>query len=153
MSGLRDVLRAAQPGGVLGPPAGPAAPRSGGRPPARRPARRDPPPADPTAADAAAHPAVARPPPAGAPQAPGRGLGIAQPPGGTATDVEGALAVAKDVGYPVLVRPSYVLGGRAMQIVHDEADLRRAMAELSAAGSLGREGGLSAERPVLVDRF
>ena len=57
------------------------------------------------------------------------------------------------VGYPALVRPSYVLGGRAMEIVYDENGLRRAMAELAGFGSLGREGGLSAERPVLIDRF
>ncbi|NCZ93648.1 MAG: ATP-grasp domain-containing protein, partial [Actinobacteria bacterium] len=80
-------------------------------------------------------------------------LDIEQPPGGTALTVDEALAVAGRVGYPVLVRPSYVLGGRAMQIVHDEAHLRRAMAEMAAAGTLGREGGLSAERPVLIDRF
>ena len=80
-------------------------------------------------------------------------LGIEQPPGGTALTVDEALAVAGRVGYPVLVRPSYVLGGRAMQIVHDEAHLTRAMAEMAAAGTLGREGGLSAERPVLIDRF
>lgn len=80
-------------------------------------------------------------------------LGITQPPGGTATNVDEALSVAHEVGYPVLVRPSYVLGGRAMQIVHDDAHLVRAMSELAAAGTLGREGGLSAHRPVLVDRF
>ncbi|CAB4757675.1 unannotated protein [freshwater metagenome] len=80
-------------------------------------------------------------------------LGIAQPPGGTALTYEEALVVAKQVGYPVLVRPSYVLGGRAMQIVHDDAHLQRAMQEIAAAGSLGREGGLSFERPVLIDRF
>ncbi len=80
-------------------------------------------------------------------------LDIPQPPGGTALDVEEALAVAARVGYPALVRPSYVLGGRAMQIVYNDDDLRRAMAELTSAGSLGREGGLSAQRPVLVDRF
>ena len=80
-------------------------------------------------------------------------LGIPQPPGGTAVDADGARAVAADVGYPVLVRPSYVLGGRAMEIVYDEDQLDRAMAELSGFGSLGIEGGLSAERPVLVDRF
>jgi len=51
------------------------------------------------------------------------------------------------------VRPSYVLGGRAMQIVHDRNHLARAMAELAGFGSLGRKGGLSAERPVLIDRF
>jgi carbamoyl-phosphate synthase large subunit len=53
----------------------------------------------------------------------------------------------------VLVRPSYVLGGRAMQIVHDRNHLARAMDELSGIGSLGKEGGLSSERPVLIDRF
>jgi carbamoyl-phosphate synthase large subunit len=80
-------------------------------------------------------------------------LGIAQPPGGTATTLEDALGVVNEVGYPALMRPSYVLGGRAMTIVHDEEGLREAMAELAAFGSLGKEGGLSAERPVLVDRF
>ncbi|MEM7092160.1 MAG: carbamoyl-phosphate synthase large subunit [Actinomycetota bacterium] len=80
-------------------------------------------------------------------------LGIAQPPGGTAKDLDEALAVVAEVGYPALMRPSYVLGGRAMTIVHDEEGLRDAMAELAAFGSLGKEGGLSAERPVLVDRF
>jgi carbamoyl-phosphate synthase large subunit len=80
-------------------------------------------------------------------------LGIPQPPGGTATGPEAARVVAREIGYPVLVRPSYVLGGRAMQIVYDEAALDSAMAELGIAGSLGREGGLSAERPALIDRF
>ncbi len=51
------------------------------------------------------------------------------------------------------MRPSYVLGGRAMQIVYDADALCMAMAELDVAGSLGREGGLSAERPALIDRF
>ncbi len=80
-------------------------------------------------------------------------LGVPQPPGGTAVDAAGARAIAAEVGYPVLVRPSYVLGGRAMEIVYDDDQLDRAMAALSAFGSLGIEGGLSAERPVLVDRF
>ncbi|HLI16149.1 MAG TPA: carbamoyl-phosphate synthase large subunit [Acidimicrobiales bacterium] len=86
-------------------------------------------------------------------------LGIPQPPGGTARTLEQARAVVARIGYPALVRPSYVLGGRAMEIVYDDEDLARAMAELAAfsggapAGSLGREGGLSAERPVLIDRF
>jgi carbamoyl-phosphate synthase large subunit len=80
-------------------------------------------------------------------------LKITQPPGGTALTIEEAKKIAINVGYPVLVRPSYVLGGRAMQIVHDEAHLERAMHELSVAGTLGREGGLSSERPVLIDRF
>jgi carbamoyl-phosphate synthase large subunit len=80
-------------------------------------------------------------------------LSIPQPPGGTAVDLDQARAICARVGFPVLVRPSYVLGGRAMQIIHDDAGLVSAMEELSGAGSLGREGGLSAERPVLIDRF
>ncbi len=80
-------------------------------------------------------------------------LDIPQPAGGIAATVEDALAVADRIGYPVLVRPSYVLGGRAMVIVYTDDDLRDAMGEMAASGSLGREGGLSAERPVLIDRF
>jgi carbamoyl-phosphate synthase large subunit len=85
-------------------------------------------------------------------------LRIPQPPGGTATDLEEALKIVEVVGFPVLVRPSYVLGGRAMQIVHDVNQLAEALqevkgSELAGFGSLGREGGLSAERPVLIDRF
>jgi carbamoyl-phosphate synthase large subunit len=80
-------------------------------------------------------------------------LEIPQPAGGVAATVDEALAVVARIGYPALVRPSYVLGGRAMEIVYDEEALRRAMAELAVFGSLGREGGLSAERPVLIDRF
>jgi carbamoyl-phosphate synthase large subunit len=80
-------------------------------------------------------------------------LGIPQPAGAMATDADDAVRVANEIGYPVLVRPSYVLGGRAMQIVYDDSDIRRAMAELAHTGSLGREGGLSAERPALIDRF
>jgi len=80
-------------------------------------------------------------------------LGLRQPAGGTATTAAEAAAVARRVGYPVLVRPSYVLGGRAMEIVYDEADLRRAMLGLSGLAGLRREGGVTSERPVLVDRF
>lgn len=80
-------------------------------------------------------------------------LGIDQPPGGVASSINEALAITEMVSYPVLVRPSYVLGGRAMRIVYNDEDLTAAMAELSESGSLGREGGLSAQRPVLVDRF
>ena len=82
-----------------------------------------------------------------------RRLGIPQPPGGTATSRAEALEVAGRIGYPVLVRPSYVLGGRAMAIVYDDDDLAAAVDELADFGSLGREGGPASERPVLVDRF
>jgi carbamoyl-phosphate synthase large subunit len=80
-------------------------------------------------------------------------LSIPQPPGGTAVTVDEAKVIATRVGFPVLVRPSYVLGGRAMQIVHDLDALQRAMDQMASDGSLGKEGGLSAERPVLIDRF
>ena len=80
-------------------------------------------------------------------------LGIPQAAGGTATSLEEALAIATKVGYPVLVRPSYVLGGRAMEIAYADSDVQRAMSAMTTSGSLGREGGLSAERPVLVDKF
>jgi carbamoyl-phosphate synthase large subunit len=73
-----------------------------------------------------------------------RDLGVAQPPNGTATSVEGAVEVATRVGYPVLVRPSYVLGGRAMEIVYDEATLRDYFV---------RAVRVSEERPVLIDSF
>ncbi len=81
-------------------------------------------------------------------------IGVAQPPGDTATTLQGALAVAQRIGYPVLVRPSYVLGGRAMQIVYDDEALTSAMTDLlKEHGALAREGGVSAERPVLIDKF
>ena len=79
-------------------------------------------------------------------------LGIPQPPGGTATTTAEALAVAGQVGYPVLLRPSYVLGGRAMEIVYDDDAVRRVMLSMTS-GALAREGGVTADRPVLVDRF
>ena len=80
-------------------------------------------------------------------------LEIPQPAGGTAATIDAALAITNRIGYPALVRPSYVLGGRAMEIVYDDEGLCVAMAQLASFGSLGKEGGLSAERPVLVDRF
>ena len=79
-------------------------------------------------------------------------LSIPQPAGGTATTTGEALAVAGRVGYPVLLRPSYVLGGRAMEIVYDDDGVRRVMQSMTT-GALAREGGVTAERPVLVDRF
>ncbi len=71
-------------------------------------------------------------------------LGLLQPPNGTATSLETALAVAARVGYPSVVRPSYVLGGRAMEIVHDDADLTRYIREAVQ---------VSNDSPVLIDRF
>ncbi len=82
------------------------------------------------------------------------GLGLRQPPGGVAISLEGAREVVRAIGYPVLVRPSYVLGGRAMEIVDDDTALARVMANLTGAhGALAREGGVSATRPILLDRF
>ena len=80
-----------------------------------------------------------------------RAESIPQPPGGTATTKTEAFAAAEDIGFPLLVRPSYVLGGRAMVLAYDTDTLAEAMDEIER--SLGREGGLSAERPVLLDRF
>jgi carbamoyl-phosphate synthase large subunit len=80
-------------------------------------------------------------------------LEIPQPAGGTATTLDEALRIVQRVGYPVLVRPSYVLGGRAMEIVYDDESLGAAWKAVTGFGSLAIEGGLSAERPVLVDRF
>jgi carbamoyl-phosphate synthase large subunit len=71
-------------------------------------------------------------------------LKIPQPAGGTATSVEEALAVADRIGYPVLVRPSYVLGGRAMVIAYDADSVARYMREAVE---------YSQERPVLIDHF
>jgi carbamoyl-phosphate synthase large subunit len=71
-------------------------------------------------------------------------LGLRRPPGGVARSIEEAERVAKRIGYPVLVRPSYVLGGRAMEIVHDATALRSYMTYAVKA---------SPEHPVLVDRF
>ncbi len=79
-------------------------------------------------------------------------LGLPQPPGGTAVSAAEALTIAGGIGYPVLLRPSYVLGGRAMEIVYDDDGVRRVMQTMTT-GALDREGGVTAERPVLVDRF
>jgi carbamoyl-phosphate synthase large subunit len=73
-----------------------------------------------------------------------RKLDIPQPPNGIATNEDEALAAASGLGYPALVRPSFVLGGRAMQIVYSDAELRHYMRFAVEA---------SPERPVLVDKF
>ncbi|QLG49188.1 carbamoyl-phosphate synthase large subunit [Natrinema halophilum] len=71
-------------------------------------------------------------------------LGIAQPEGGTAFSKEEALDLAHDIGYPVLVRPSYVLGGRAMDVVYDDDELETYIEEAVR---------VSPEKPILVDDF
>jgi carbamoyl-phosphate synthase large subunit len=71
-------------------------------------------------------------------------LGLRQPANGIALDVEQARLIAQRIGYPVLVRPSYVLGGRAMEIVYDEAGLRRYMQRAIEA---------SPDKPILIDKF
>ena len=73
-----------------------------------------------------------------------RGLDIRQPENGTATSIEEAVTAAKRIGYPVLVRPSYVLGGRAMEIVYDEESLH---------GYFERAARVSEDKPVLIDSF
>jgi len=71
-------------------------------------------------------------------------LGLKQPPNRTARNPESALRMAAEIGYPLVVRPSYVLGGRAMEIVREEADLVRYMTEAVK---------VSNKSPVLLDRF
>ncbi len=71
-------------------------------------------------------------------------LGVRQPPNGIARSVEEAVGVAQRIGYPVLVRPSYVLGGRAMEIVYDDASLRDYFVKAAR---------VAPAHPVLIDRF
>ena len=71
-------------------------------------------------------------------------LGLLQPPNRTAREPEEAVRLAEEIGYPLVVRPSYVLGGRAMEIVHQEEDLRRYMTDAVQ---------VSNDSPVLLDRF
>ena len=71
-------------------------------------------------------------------------LGIPIPESGMASNMDEALAVAREIGYPLIVRPSYVLGGRAMEVVHDDEMLREYV-ETAV--------GISPERPILIDRF
>jgi carbamoyl-phosphate synthase large subunit len=71
-------------------------------------------------------------------------LGLNQPPNGTASSFGEAARIAKQIGYPVLVRPSYVLGGRAMELVYSETDLKEYMERAVQASS---------DHPVLVDKF
>jgi carbamoyl-phosphate synthase large subunit len=71
-------------------------------------------------------------------------LGLRQTPNGSATSTEEAVTIARKIGYPVLVRPSFVLGGRAMELVYTEPDLRRYMTSAIE---------VTPDRPVLIDRF
>jgi carbamoyl-phosphate synthase large subunit len=71
-------------------------------------------------------------------------LGLKQPPSGVATSLEKALEVAEKIGYPVLVRPSYVLGGRAMRIVYDPEELKEWIKEAVE---------VSNDRPILIDKY
>jgi carbamoyl-phosphate synthase large subunit len=71
-------------------------------------------------------------------------LGLRQTPNGSAINTDEAVAIAKKIGYPVLVRPSFVLGGRAMELVYNEQDLRRYMTSAVE---------VTPDRPVLIDRF
>ena len=71
-------------------------------------------------------------------------LGLRQPPNRTARNADEALALAREIGYPLVVRPSYVLGGRAMEVVYDDADLSRYIREAVQ---------VSNDSPVLLDRF
>ena len=71
-------------------------------------------------------------------------LGLIQPPNGTATSLEEAQRIADEIGYPVVVRPSYVLGGRAMEIIYDEDALKRFVQNAVEASS---------DHPILIDKF
>jgi len=71
-------------------------------------------------------------------------LHLRQPPSGTARSYEQTLAIANDIGYPLLIRPSFVLGGRAMHIVHDETSLQQCVEDAIEA---------SPDHPILIDKF
>ena len=71
-------------------------------------------------------------------------LNIPMPEAGMAVDVEEALKIADEIGYPVMVRPSYVLGGRGMEVVNDPESLKQYMAAAV---------GVTPDRPILIDRF
>ena len=80
-------------------------------------------------------------------------LGLQQPDSGIARSPGEARAVADRLGYPVVIRPSYVLGGRAMEIVHDGSEVDRYVASLSATLDRPSELAVSDKRPLLIDRY
>ena len=77
-----------------------------------------------------------------------RKLGLKQPPNRTASNVADAVAGAQEIGYPLVVRPSNVLGGRAMEIVHAQSDLERYMRDAEESSKIYPE-----RMPILLDRF
>ncbi len=80
-------------------------------------------------------------------------LKLRQPKSGIATSPEKAQAIAESIGYPIVIRPSYVLGGRAMEIVHDTQQLLRYVARLAADLDRPSEFAVSEKRPLLIDRY
>jgi len=80
-------------------------------------------------------------------------LKLRQPRSGVATSPKAARAIAEEVGYPIVIRPSYVLGGRAMEIVADAAQLDRYIARLAADLDRPSELVVSPKRPLLIDRY
>ena len=80
-------------------------------------------------------------------------LNLSQPESGIAKSLGDARAIADRIGYPVVIRPSYVLGGRAMEIVHDGAEIDRYVARLSATLDSPSELVVSDKRPLLIDRY
>jgi carbamoyl-phosphate synthase large subunit len=80
-------------------------------------------------------------------------LKLRQPESGIATTVAQARATAGKIGYPIVIRPSYVLGGRAMEIVHDAAQIDRYVTQLTAVLNRPSELAVSTKRPLLIDRY
>jgi carbamoyl-phosphate synthase large subunit len=80
-------------------------------------------------------------------------LKLQQPESGIATSTKEAGKIAEAIGYPIVIRPSYVLGGRAMEIVHDQAQLDRYLVRLSADLDRPSELAVSKRRPLLIDRY
>jgi carbamoyl-phosphate synthase large subunit len=80
-------------------------------------------------------------------------LKLRQPKSGIATSPDKARAIAEEIGYPIVIRPSYVLGGRGMEIVHDSAQIDRYLVRLTADLDRPSELAVSDRRPLLIDRY